>query len=348
MTATPVPADTALDDAAARRLTSEIRLVASSVHSGLDRLRILIDRAAAGNVHQVLGFTSWPAYLADVLGSKDLHLDTTERRELVGYLSSTGVSTRGIAQAVGASKNTVTNDLKQVSQVGTPAPDLAETSVASSGIDLTEPRFALTDDEHEQALALARGADDLSEAGVNTAARKVLNDRPTTKPATTGLDGKTYPRQPQSLPRRSDITKAASRAGWDARRLANRIDRIGKDDRLPRNREALARDLVGSLRYAIDVYQTVLQQLEQEQTLDDVVEPAPTSGATVCIEVGRNTALVRAGWNPVWQVLDRLGIKSMRDPASRLMCFPAKHADDVQAALELRRINCILQRPGDA
>ncbi len=69
--------------------------------------------------------------------------------------------------------------------------------------------------------------------------------------------------------------------------------------------------------------------------------------AEVVIEVGSNTAVVTSGWPTVRATLDRLGVSSMRDRSTKLMCFPARYADDVQAHAELRRQRVELVRRDD-
>ncbi len=69
--------------------------------------------------------------------------------------------------------------------------------------------------------------------------------------------------------------------------------------------------------------------------------------AQVVIEVGSNTAVVVSGWPTVRSILERLGVRGMKDHRRGLMCFPAKYADDVQANAEFRRQSVQLVRHDD-
>jgi hypothetical protein len=108
-------------EAEAQRLTARITLMAGTLREGFEKLHGLVAEAKAGNVHVVLGYPSWTAYLADVLGKEPMRLAADERRELVAYLSGEGMSARAIAPVVGVDHATVARDI-QVSHRATPAP----------------------------------------------------------------------------------------------------------------------------------------------------------------------------------------------------------------------------------
>jgi hypothetical protein len=112
-----------MDESAARRLDGRIRRMAGSVRDQLETLYKLISEAKVGAAHSALGFASWTAYVADVFAAAPLHLEREQRRELVGYLDSEGMSVRAISRTVGAARNTVRDDLQQVGQIDPPAED---------------------------------------------------------------------------------------------------------------------------------------------------------------------------------------------------------------------------------
>lgn len=58
-----------LDFDAAKRLDTKIRLMAGQLVSDWDKLRTLVEQARAGQIHAVLGYPSWTAYVADVVSS---------------------------------------------------------------------------------------------------------------------------------------------------------------------------------------------------------------------------------------------------------------------------------------
>jgi hypothetical protein len=110
----PVPAGVLSADEACA-LTERIRATARDIHDRVERLRQLVDQARSGDAWAVLGFVSWPAYLADAL--KPMRLPRSECREVVGLLTGEGMSTRAIAPIVGADQKTVSNDRRSLALV---------------------------------------------------------------------------------------------------------------------------------------------------------------------------------------------------------------------------------------
>jgi len=247
-----------LDESAARRLDGRIRVMAGSVRDQVQTLARLIDQAKAGEVHAVLGYPSWTAYIADVFSSAPLHLQREQRRELVDYLSGEGMSVRAIGQTVGADRNTVRSDLRQVGEFHPPenddlAPDGSVKANPREFFDSDEEMAAAitmgeaTAEEFESALAAARADEDLSEDNV---IRHLSGASP---PATgrkvTGQDGKTYPAALPAprAPRRSALPDAYSRATWELRKAVQRLERLHADDRFPTNRETIAQVELGQV-----------------------------------------------------------------------------------------------------
>jgi hypothetical protein len=102
-----------VDDAT--RLTGQIKVTIENVSYQLDVLADLVAKAKAGDVHVVLGYKSWTAYIADVVDGCSLRLDREDRRELVARLSAEGMSARAIGPVVGASEATVRRDIPPAS-----------------------------------------------------------------------------------------------------------------------------------------------------------------------------------------------------------------------------------------
>lgn len=98
----------------AQRLTERIRLTAHNYAEARTKLQELVAEAKSGNAHLALGYASWTAYLADVLGEEPMRLARGERQEMVQMLSAEGMSTRAIAPIVGADHVTVSRDLGRV------------------------------------------------------------------------------------------------------------------------------------------------------------------------------------------------------------------------------------------
>lgn len=105
------PAAQMMTEADARRITERIRFTATTARESIEKLQRLVTQAQEGQAHVVLGYKSWTAYLADVLGSEPLRLPREKRQELVGYLAGEGMSTRAIAPVVGVSHTTVRHDI---------------------------------------------------------------------------------------------------------------------------------------------------------------------------------------------------------------------------------------------
>ncbi len=247
-----------LDETAARRLDGRIRVMAGSVRDQVQTLARLIDQAKAGEVHAVLGYPSWTAYIADVFSSAPLHLEREQRRELVGYLSGEGMSVRAIGQTVGADRNTVRSDLRQVGEFHPPengdlTPDGSVKADPKEFFDSDEEMAAAitmgeaTAKEFESALTAARADNDLSR---NNVIRHLPGASPrATERKVTGQDGKTYPAASPAprAPRRSALPDAYSRATWELRKAVERLERLHADDRFPTNREKIAQVELGQV-----------------------------------------------------------------------------------------------------
>lgn len=95
----------------ATQLTEKIRITAHNYADARQKLQGYVAEAKAGNAHLALGYASWTAYLADVLGEEPMRLARGERQEMVQMLSAEGMSTRAIAPIVGASQKTVARDV---------------------------------------------------------------------------------------------------------------------------------------------------------------------------------------------------------------------------------------------
>lgn len=198
----------ALDIDAARKLDGRIRLMSESVAGSVTTLLALIAEAQQGRIHRVLGFASWPAYLADALSRLRLAVNAIERRELVAVMADEGMSNRAIAQAVGVTEITVRRD-RQVRH-----------DVAPEPVSLVAP---LVDAAHAEAAAVIEASRQL--------------------PVITGIDGKTYTRpepKPPTPRRRRPITDAFSEQVRKATQVARTLERLSDDDRFGRNAEALS------------------------------------------------------------------------------------------------------------
>ena len=245
-----------MDEAEARRVTERIRYCAMGVRDGVEKLQALVKQAQEGSAHLALGYASWTAYLADVMGDEPLQLRSRgERREVASWLSGQGMSTRAIASVTGASKNTVTNDLRQVSQIGTPAPTTSTAAVPGPVAQGSTSEQAV---DGAAEVAAPGPQDGEGRMGASTADGGHADNFGGNRPAVTGLDGKTYQRPTPKAPRRRPITDQARDAGYDLRKLIERIQRIAENDRFPANKKEVTAHLRGHLMYAVEVCQDLL------------------------------------------------------------------------------------------
>lgn len=252
----------------ARRITERIRLTAFTARESLEKLQALVAEAQEGQAHLALGYASWTAYLADVLGDEPLRLPRDQRQQLVGYLAGEGMSTRAIAPIVGADQATVVRDLRRGDANASPAPRATEAgrdfppepvSVdpvtgevhddcppdATTGGEVTPPV--------DQSVAAGAGVEEPGEAV------EAISPTPPARPAVTGLDGKTYTRpEPRKAQRRSLVDDARD-AGQELRKALDRVERIAADDRLARNKDEVA----AHLRHHLDRAQEVCQDLSE-------------------------------------------------------------------------------------
>lgn len=106
----------AITEQNARRLTERIRIAAVNYSEAKEKLMTLVKQAKEHAVHLTLGYSSWTAYLSEVLGEEPMQLARGERQEMVQMLSAEGMSTRAIAPIVGISQPQVVADMRSGDQ----------------------------------------------------------------------------------------------------------------------------------------------------------------------------------------------------------------------------------------
>ena len=203
-------------------LFRSIRVTAHNYTEAKEKLLALVQEAKDGGAHEALGYKSWTAYLAEVLGDEPLRLARDDRQEMVKVLSAEGMSTRAIAPIVGASHMQVKRDM-------------------DAGVTNVPP--VLSDDPGK--IVRLTGPD--SAATVMGMDGKSYS-RPEPAPE---------PTEPPK-PRRRPITDQAADAGWEIRKATEKLQRILEDDRLGRNKEEVAAHLRGHLLYATEALQGFL------------------------------------------------------------------------------------------
>lgn len=200
----------ALDIDGARRLTERIRLIAANVADNVEKLRALVAEAKEGNVHELLGYPSWTAYLKDVFGDEPLRLARDVRQELVAELAAQGMSTRAIAPIVGTSHMQVANDIHE-----TGVKNFTTDSVVVIHVNAETGEVA---DEPPREIA--------------------------------GLDGKAYTAPAKREVRRPSIIDSARTAGWELRKAIERLERLKADDRYAKNKAEIMAALQPHLDFA--------------------------------------------------------------------------------------------------
>jgi len=265
-----------LTEPEARRLTERIRYTALSVRDGVEKLQRLVAEAQSGQAHLALGYKSWTAYLAEVMGDEPLVLARDRRRDVVAWLAGEGMSTRAIGAVVGASVGTVHSDKvfnsehltadeeapssavrAEVYQGDTPAVELDRSPALSTRQDVrggrnlpgegaSSPAVVSSDqpaDEHGESQPRAA---DLPPFDPTTG--EVL-DEPAPRPAVLGLDGKSYTR-PEPKPRRTALIDAVRPQAERVWSTAIELRGAVGDDRFVANRASISEVVLPRVRSA--------------------------------------------------------------------------------------------------
>lgn len=93
----------------------EARVLTDSIRRTLEGVWPLFVRAYQGRAWKALGYESWERYCSNELGGLRPPIESREqRREIVGEMRQAGMSQRGIADAVGLSRQAVRGDLQKL------------------------------------------------------------------------------------------------------------------------------------------------------------------------------------------------------------------------------------------
>lgn len=222
----------------ARQITERIRIVAHNYTEAKAKLIELVQQAKDGNAHEVLGYPSWTAYLAETLGDEPMRLARDERQEMVKVLSAEGMSTRAIAPIVGTSHMTVQNDRDSGVKNFTPAPksDAELLAGAEWSPEAVQPEPQFTDEPGR------------------------------VQPVTgtiTGMDGKQYtrPEPKEHKPKAEAITSQFSSVIVELNRVLDRFHRISTNDNFNRNKSQIEALHGIDLARAISELQNLADQL---------------------------------------------------------------------------------------
>lgn len=263
-----------LGAADARALTDRIKV-------GVEAVWQLITQAYTERAWTALGYESWDDYCTREFGTSRLRLPREERAEVVSSLRESGLSIRAIAAATGLNKETVNNVTRELSGNQTPDSDGYCDGKCATGECVCpvdegddDPAGELADAERfhpvEQQLP------PLPENYMNVPGGEAAPPKPadavdrveTEQSNVIGLDGKKYrPKQPAApkppSDRRRPLMDTARDLALDIDKIATRIEKLGADDRLVRNRNEVAPRLRHHLEQLIKVCQDLNDQLTQ-------------------------------------------------------------------------------------
>lgn len=220
-----------ISPASARELTDRIKV-------GVDAIWELIKQAYQSRAWSALGYSSWDDYCTREFGTSRIRLPREERQEVVASMREIGMSTRAIASATGTGYGTVARELAGDPN-GSPEPN----PVTGTDGKTYSPR-------PRTALNTAHDPDDEVVPGMTAGELDELNVQP--RPGPVPAD----PPKPKRRPLEEQFFDATQRLSSVCTTLQN----LGDDDRLPRNREQVARYRSDLLR-AIDTLQRVVNQM---------------------------------------------------------------------------------------
>lgn len=215
-----------ISPASARELTDRIKV-------GVDAIWELIKQAYQSRAWSALGYSSWDDYCTREFGTSRIRLPREERQEVVASMREIGMSTRAIASATGTGYGTVARELAGDPN-GSPEPNPITGTDGKTYTPRTKPESEFDPDEE-----IVPGM---------TAGQLDVQPRPGPGPAD--------PPKPKRRPLEEQFFDATHKLTSVCTTLQN----LGNDDRLPRNREQVARYRSDLLR-AIDTLQRVADQL---------------------------------------------------------------------------------------
>lgn len=232
----------------ARKITERLRLQATNYQEAREKVISTLTEARDGGAADLLGYASWPAYIADVFSEEPLRLEADLRKPIAKELSEEGMSTRAIGKVLGVTPMQVSRDIH--SGVTNVTPEDWTPFKAPEGFKRVEVRREVIPSTPE---------DPGGEVSIYT---ELVPDVPS---KITGLDGKHYTRPEPKKPQRRALTEVARDAGWDARKAIEKIERVWEDDRFSRNKEEVAELMRGHLMYVIETCQGFLDDINQSK-----------------------------------------------------------------------------------
>lgn len=223
----------------ADRLTEGIRTALDRTARGMADLAERVSEAYRRRADLALGYESWADYAQGEFGDQTQALAAPIRRELVGYLSAEGMSTRAIAPAVSMHQPNVVRVKKRLEADQVISTDIT----APTAPPVPVGRVVIAEVRH-----------------IDIETGEILdNPAPTRK--VTGLDGKTYTPPPaQPKPIRPQLPGHYAGAIIELDKAINRLERLHADDRFNTNKKNVALTHESDIQRAI----TRLNHLKDE------------------------------------------------------------------------------------
>jgi len=128
-----------LTERQAKALNKKIRAANDKMQTDAENLFDLLEQAAAGRIHEALGYASWTAWFSETVQIRPQ--DREQRKALVAMMTGKGMSQRAAAKALGVSQKTVDRDLE-----GTESDD-SETVTSLDGSQRSRKKKPIIDAE---------------------------------------------------------------------------------------------------------------------------------------------------------------------------------------------------------
>lgn len=267
---------------------TEARAVTDRIKVGVEAVWELITQAYVQRAWSALGYVSWDDYCTREFGTSRIRLPREERAEVVASLRESGLSIRAITAATGLGVGTVHRELAGVPN-GTPAPEARVIGAdgktyspkpalprGETGLEELARRIQGGDQElaHKAEVLNSGGwlkteADALALLGrecelLTSDVEPDFAEGQTTEPDWRDVIADTAEPEPtrvQAKSKRKPLPDVAMVLGLDMAKLASRIERLGADDRLVRNKEGVANQVRPHLAELMQVCQDLANKL---------------------------------------------------------------------------------------
>ena len=251
-----------MDSTSARVLTDQIKVAVEATWE-------LVKRAYVERAWAVLGYVSWDDYCTREFGTSRLRLPREERSEVVASLRESGLSNRAIASATGYDEKTIRNELA-ASGADNSAPVIVTDGKTYSPTQPARSTTVIRDEDGEETGRIIDDrnpnhmSDDEYDDMLADEAREEREDWEDEREIAPGLTANDLAElnvpPEQAKPRRRPLEEGFFDATTRLEKAVTSLKNLGNDDRLPRNKEQVARYRNDLLR-AIDALQRVADQL---------------------------------------------------------------------------------------